>query len=853
MHVGPTREPPSGQTKASDAARSALRARLRRVRSLLRDGSATAPDDVHRLRVAIRRAEAALSAFAPVLDVERADVVRARLARIRRAAGRVRDADVRAALLAEVSRHATGDLRTTIDEVVAEIGRERARAERRLRSRLGERSPRGVTGRAGRLVRANDLAVADLMRSRLREQVADVRAQASAGTPEAMHELRLAIKRLRYAAEVFGEAEPSLVAIAEELGRFQGALGAASDAGALLAALACPSRPEVGALVGRCEALRARREVESRAAIDDREAGLEVALGRLERAIAPPMVPEPVAPASVNGHGRARGSRRCAAIDVGTNSIRLLVAEVREDGTHRVLDDEREASRLGAGLGRSGRLDRAAMARSAAAIGRMRAIAEGYGADPIRVIGTAACRLARNTEEFAAMLRREAGVELEVISAEDEARLAFASVASAFDLRGRTVAVVDIGGGSTEVVLATNGVPEVVRSVAMGAVSLTERHGGPEAVAGRGYKAMRRRVDRALRRVVETPIRPDVVIGTGGTFTTLGAMLVHRESGSVDASLWDRPIAGLEATRADAKHMLERLRTMSESERAPVPGLPRERADIIVAGVAIIDRVLKHLGANTFRVHDKGVRDGLILAMAREMAGAPASPPDAMASVRRFAEACRYEREHSEHVTRLALSIFDQVISPEAARWVGDAGRARRVLEAAGVLHDIGYLVNYAKHHKHGYHLILHADLAGWTHGDVRAVANVARYHRRAEPKMSHSNFAGLSREDRELVRVLAGVLRVADGLDRTHMQRVRGVRARLWGGVLTLEVGAEGDASVDVWGSRAKSGLLERVLGVRVILECRTAVGDRGGVDPAAAIAASAGELSRAGSEGLG
>ncbi|MFN0133291.1 MAG: CHAD domain-containing protein [Phycisphaerales bacterium] len=833
------------QSPACDAARKVVRARLKRLRSILADGPATDADAIHQLRVSTRRTEAALGAFGGVLRRGATRRVRARLAMLRRAAGRVRDADVRAALLGEVAAHAGGALRETIEELVEGIGRERARAEGRLRERCRRVAPDQLRLAWRRVRRRADPppTVVDAARACVAGLAAEVRALEGATDAEDLHELRLAIKKLRYGAEVFADALPALGGVAGELARLQTGLGSCGDAAALAEALRpliSASRPQVAALVGRAEALRDRRLAEAQVALADGSTGLTAVLARVERAVAPPRVAALPAVAGVNGQAAAVGSRRCAAIDVGTNSIRLLVAEVRDDGTHRVLDDEREASRLGAGLSITGRLEREAMGRSASAIARMRTIAEGYGARPIRVIGTAACRLAKNADEFAALVRDVARVELEVISEEDEARLAFASVAASFDLAGRTVAVVDIGGGSTEVVIATNGVPEVVRSVPLGAVSLTDRHGGSEAVAGRGYQAMRRRVDRALLETVERPTRPELVIGTGGTFTTLAAMLVHRESGSADSSLWDRPIAGLEATRADAKHMLERLRSLSEAERERVPGLPRERADIIVAGVSIVDRVLKHLGVNLFRVHDKGVRDGLVIAMAREMTGSAIAPPDAMASVRRFAEACRYEREHSEHVTKLALSMFDQLMDAPCGPRVGDRSQARRVLEAAGVLHDIGYLVNYAKHHKHGYHLILHSDLPGWTNRDIRVVANVARYHRRAEPKAGHSNFASLPGEDQELVRLLAGVLRVADGLDRTHMQRVRGVRARIEDGVLMLDVEAEGDASVDVWGSQAKSGLLERELGVRVRLARRAEDGVAGdGVEPMAMVEA--------------
>jgi exopolyphosphatase/guanosine-5'-triphosphate,3'-diphosphate pyrophosphatase len=233
---------------------------------------------------------------------------------------------------------------------------------------------------------------------------------------------------------------------------------------------------------------------------------------------------------------------------------------------------------------------------------------------------------------------------------------------------------------------------------------------------------------------------------------------------------------------------------------------------------------MKLLGVNAVRVNDRGIRDGLMITMVQEIypsggAASAAGAEHGLRAVRRFAESCRYEAAHSEHVTRLALSIHAQL--GEALGWAGaDRAAERRLLEAAGVLHDVGYLVNYTRHHKHSYHLIVHSELAGggsggFTRREIEVIANVARYHRQAEPKKRHPNYGALAPEDRRLVRRLAAILRVADGLDRTHTQNARAVSVTVEGGAARFTIGAPEDPATDLWGASRKSDLFRRSFGL--------------------------------------
>jgi exopolyphosphatase/guanosine-5'-triphosphate,3'-diphosphate pyrophosphatase len=245
--------------------------------------------------------------------------------------------------------------------------------------------------------------------------------------------------------------------------------------------------------------------------------------------------------------------------------------------------------------------------------------------------------------------------------------------------------------------------------------------------------------------------------------------------------------------------------------RRQTPGLNPQRADIIVAGAAAIARLAKRLGTQQILVNPGGLRDGLLLSMIAERAAAvggdPGRPKDRLESVRVFARKCRSSERHCEQVARLAGEIFDGLRAPFELPPEG-----RDLLIAAALLHDVGYLINHAKHHKHAYHLILNAELQGYSPREVELIANVARYHRRAFPKKRHSNLARLARADRQLVRALSAMLRVADGLDRTHTQRVTAVGVETGRGRVRLVLEAASDPQVEVWDAERKAGLFAKV-----------------------------------------
>jgi exopolyphosphatase/guanosine-5'-triphosphate,3'-diphosphate pyrophosphatase len=257
------------------------------------------------------------------------------------------------------------------------------------------------------------------------------------------------------------------------------------------------------------------------------------------------------------------------------------------------------------------------------------------------------------------------------------------------------------------------------------------------------------------------------------------------------------------------------LHNMSPEERESVPGLSEARSDIIVAGLAVAAEVAARVEAKELVISGYGIREGILLESAR-IAPAPADPGEARErSVRELAERSHYEEQHSKHVQKLALQLFDSI-----GQRLGCAPDDRRLLSDAALLHDIGYHISYDKHNKHSYHLIQHADLLGMTPAEQVMAANVARYHRGAEPKKKHVNYGGLEKTMRATIKRLAAILRVADGFDRGHANAVAEIRVRWLDRALRLTAVPQRQGAnlrLEIWGASRKSRLLSEVAGVPV------------------------------------
>ncbi len=500
--------------------------------------------------------------------------------------------------------------------------------------------------------------------------------------------------------------------------------------------------------------------------------------------------------------------RLLQVIDIGTNSVRSIVVEVPVGGPWRVVDEERDMTRLGEGLELTGALSDAATERTIAALRAVADIGARLGVQEVRAVATEAVRRASNGAGFVERVRAELGLEIEVVSAEEEGRLVWLS-ASAQTRGAHFSAVIDIGGGSVEVVQALDGEPAAVSSMRLGARVLAERFETEDPLSEHSFKRLKRHVRRTLRaRVVPVEASPPSLVGSGGTVTSIAALVAGMRGRRYES------LHGVEVERSEVMRLRIVLGASTTAERLKMPGMPADRADIILPGVVVLAEAMALFDAPRVLVNARGIREGIVIdTLARQ--GVADATPDLMRAVRDLATRYDYDRAHAEQVTRLALSLFDQL---EETLDLDPA--CRPLLEAAAMLHDIGYFISYDRHHEHSYHLILHSTLAPLTRRELGIVASVARYHTKALPKSRHESWSAIEPADRPAVRALASLLRIADGLDRGGGERVESVRVIDDGASTRLLLRGGPDLTAELYSVRKKRDLFEETFGRTVVVE---------------------------------
>ncbi len=505
-----------------------------------------------------------------------------------------------------------------------------------------------------------------------------------------------------------------------------------------------------------------------------------------------------------------------AAIDIGTNSIHMVVARVDPTGGIEVLTREKESVRLGHGSGEMRRLAPDAIDRGIAALTRMRQVADVYGA-PIRAVATSAVREATNRDEFLARATSEAGVDIEVIAGVEEARLIHLGVLQAVPVFDRRHLVVDIGGGSTEVVIGESGRHLLTRSVKLGAIRVTDRF-FPDGVVRAKAVTDAREYLRAYLAPLAHEVAEwgfDVAVGSSGTINAVAAMSEHRNGR--DPS---RGVDNVTFSRADLGGVLDAvLSARTSAQRSGIGGLDPKRADIIVGGAVLLEQLFDELRIDTMTASQAALREGVLLDSIR-----PATPHAfhhlsdiRRQGVQRVLDQYERDRAHVEHSTDLALALFD---GTQRLHRLGDG--ARDLLEAGGMLHNVGLFISHSAHHKHSAYVIRNTDqLVGFTQHELEIMAQVARYHRKSVPSPRHVEFAALSATDQHVVRVLAGVLRVAIALDRSHNGAVTALRCALTPKHLDVHLTVRGDhdPALELYTASHRKDLLATALGVTIDL----------------------------------
>lgn len=505
--------------------------------------------------------------------------------------------------------------------------------------------------------------------------------------------------------------------------------------------------------------------------------------------------------------------RALAAIDVGTNSVHMVVARPVPGGPPDFLAKERMPVRLGSGGSDMKRLRPDAIDRTVAALDQCRRIAEAHEAD-VAAVATSAVREAANAADFLRRARTEAGVAVEVVSGVEEARLIHLGALSAVPIAGRPHLVIDIGGGSTEVIVGAGTEPALARSLKLGHIRLTDRFFPGGRIEPGAVKACRRHIQafiapflRDLRETTDF----EVAVGCSGTIAALALMGAARRGAPL------RTVGNAALGREDLDAVVADLLSRPDpADRADMAGLEPGRAEVIAAGAVLLRQMFKALDIGTLTVSTGALREGLLLDRFHRRDRSPACGLHHLNNLRRssvLAAARRYDQDiaHAEHSTNLALELFDET------RPIHGLGEPEReVLEAAGLLHNIGRFVAHAAHHQHSYYLIRHSEqLAGFTENELELMAQVARYHRKSAPRKSHPSFAALDRGDQRRVRVLAGLLRVGIALDRTYRRVVGHVGAAIYDQDLRIEVrtAVGADAGLELFTARDRSGLLADAL----------------------------------------
>ena len=525
-----------------------------------------------------------------------------------------------------------------------------------------------------------------------------------------------------------------------------------------------------------------------------------------------------------------RDSTPLAAIDVGTNSVHMVIARPVDGGTPEILAREKVSVRLGQGATDMKHLRPDAIERAVAALTEFRHIADAYGAEVVAV-ATSAVREAENRSDFQQRVRDKTGVVVEAISGVEEARLIHLGALSAVPAAGRPHLVLDIGGGSTELIVSTGTEPQLVRSVKLGHIRLTDRFFPGGIIRAGAVEECRRHI----RSFVAPEARRaraigfDLAVGCSGTIAALASMSASGRGKRRRRSVANTAIDRRELDRTVAA-VLARPRP---DDRRDLTGLEPARRDVIVAGAVLLSQLFEDLGIGSIVISKGALREGVLLDRFSRRRESPADGLHHLGDLRRssvLALARSYHEDliHAEHATELALQLFDET---QHVHGLGESDS--ELLEAAGLLHNIGRFVANSAHHRHSYYLIRNSErLAGFTAGELELIALVARYHRKSAPRKRHSRFRALRRSDRRKVRLLAGLLRVGIALDRTYRRAVECVHTRFAGDTLTIHVeAADGlDVEIELFSARARSSLLADALGYLVEFKVSEPSGPPGG-----------------------
>jgi exopolyphosphatase/guanosine-5'-triphosphate,3'-diphosphate pyrophosphatase len=529
---------------------------------------------------------------------------------------------------------------------------------------------------------------------------------------------------------------------------------------------------------------------------------------------------------------RASFPIRCAGMDVGSNAMRLIIAEFKSPTRYKVVERVRVPVRLGKSVFKTNRIDPETLEAAIEAFREFRKTMEAHDVVVHRAVATSATREAKNRAVFLERVRAETGIDLELIQGTEEARLVALGVRSKLSLDRGISMILDVGGGSSEIALVGHGEILVVESHDVGTVRLLERIGhAPHEKSLHLIQAILKSsrfpiLDFFKRRKLAR------LVGTGGNIETIATLNLSaaaksagkngkngkggRGSKNGSTKSEERPAARLTVTRL--RQALHRLARIHPDERVKRFDLRPDRADVIVPAGAIFEYVASRVRAREVWVPFTGLVDGVLIDVART-AGAEGMKQLEVSQTRNAALALlkKYEADpkHAEHVSELALSLFDQLKSLHKL-----GKRDRLLLELGALLHEVGNFIGAPGHHRHAYYIISESPILGLSDEELHIVANVARYHRKAMPDNDHECYAELDEKAQDRVRSMAAILRVADALDHDHKQKVLRIKAKAGDSKLRLKIRSRGDVTLDEWALENKGDLFHEEFGLEPVVE---------------------------------
>jgi exopolyphosphatase / guanosine-5'-triphosphate,3'-diphosphate pyrophosphatase len=504
--------------------------------------------------------------------------------------------------------------------------------------------------------------------------------------------------------------------------------------------------------------------------------------------------------------------RRIAAIDLGTNSFHAVIVDIFSDGSFYTIDRLKEMVLL-AEKGIGDKLSKQAMDRGIDALKRISTLCEHQHVEEILAFATSAIREAENGGEFIQRAIDEIGIKINAISGKLEAELISYAVRHGISMDDNPVMMVDIGGGSVEFIIGDREKTYFLSSLKIGVARMSAQFVNQDPISTEEIHSLHKFYQNQLTKIAQAfaQHRTTTVIGSSGTMQNIALMIAHMKNESPGLIINE-----LRFTDRDFFRLYQKVIPMRRDERLRLNGLDEKRVDIIAPGLVLVDYLIKKFGIREFRISEQALREGIVLRYIRkELPDLKILMNDVEPRRRSIFELLRktdWHEEHSKHVAKIALILFDH-FREQLNLPVED----RELLEFAAYMHDIGYYISHRKHHKHAQYLIRNADLKGFKEIEIEMMANIARYHRRSTPKSRHTYYNRLPDDVKNRIRKLSGIIRVADGLDRSHYQNVLEVEIDENDDRIELRLTSQEEPQLEIWGAKRKSELFEEVTGKKI------------------------------------